>query len=138
MSECCNSSNINEQNDKRHICPLCQDQGHMVSINTILHHAKKPWKLALADQPYYFCDNPLCDVVYFGKDDSTIKKDQLRTAVGIKETIEEALICYCYGVTKAEAESNKQIKQFIILQTRKGLCTCATSNPSGKCCLKEF
>ena len=31
-----------------------------------------------------FCDDPNCDVVYFGEDNSVIAKEQIRTVVGIK------------------------------------------------------
>ena len=44
-------------------------------------------------QPYYFCDDPECDVVYFGLDDSLILKSQVRTPVGLKERSEDATVC---------------------------------------------
>ncbi len=36
-------------------------------------------------QALFFCDDPECEVVYFGEDGSTILKSQLRTRVGVKE-----------------------------------------------------
>lgn len=94
--------------------------------------------MALKEQHYYFCDDKNCDVVYYAADDTIITKSMLRDRVGIKEPDDNALICYCFGVTRAQARSNKSIKAFVIEQTKNARCTCKTSNPSGRCCLKDF
>lgn len=138
MSDCCSSNKENLETPKRHTCPKSNKKYGEVSYKTILHHVKEPWKLKLKEQTYYFCGDPNCDVVYFGLDNSMIQKDQLRTQVGIKETSEDALICYCFGVSKLEAKKNEQVKAFVIEQTKHSLCSCTTYNPSGKCCLKDF
>ena len=90
------------------------------------------------DQPYYFCDDPDCDVVYFGVDDSVILKSQLRTTVGVKDKSDEAMVCYCYGATQADVIKENGIRFFVIGKTKKTKCSCETSNPSGTCCLKYF
>ena len=105
---------------------------------TILHHLSEPWKLKLRDQAYYFCDDPDCDVAYFGIDKTLIMKDQLRTRIGVKEKTEEALICYCFGVSVKQAQTDQQARLFVLEQTRNSRCTCETSNPSGRCCLKDI
>ena len=138
MSDCCSSKKEVQQHAKRHVCPENGAQYLEVPYSTVLHHIKEPWKLALKEQAYYFCDDPHCEVVYFGIDKSIIRKDQLRTKVGIKETSEDALICYCFGVTKAQALTNEQAKAFVIEKTKNSLCSCTTHNPSGRCCLKDF
>lgn len=138
MSDCCSKGNKNQQNPKRHRCPQSNTECGEVPYKTILHHVKEPWDLTLKQQTYYFCGDPDCDVVYFGFDNSTILKDQLRTKVGIKETSDDALICYCFDVSKATAQVNEKAKAFVIEQTKKSLCSCTTHNPSGKCCLKDF
>ena len=138
MSDCCSKSNKNQQNLKRQPCPQSNKACGEVPYKTILHHIKEPWNLTLKQQTYYFCDDPSCDVVYFGFDNSTIHKDQLRTKVGIKETSDDAPVCYCFDVSKATAQVNEQAKAFVIEQTKKSLCSCTTHNPSGKCCLKDF
>ena len=109
-----------------------------VSVQTILQHLKSPWEKELNKQDYYFCDDAECDAVYFGLDDSVITKSELRTQVGIKEKDEEALICYCFGVSKSAAKQNSELKPYIVQQTKVGNCSCETSNPSGRCCLKDF
>ena len=138
MSDCCSSKKEMEQHPKRHVCSENGKQYLEVPYGTVLHHIKQPWKLAPKKQAYYFCEDSNCEVVYFGIDNSTICKDQLRTKVGIKETSDDALICYCFGVSKSEARTNKQAKTFVIEQTKNSLCSCTIHNPSARCCLKDF
>jgi hypothetical protein len=123
---------------KRHTCPENGHQYIEVPYATVLHHVNKPWLLDIKEQHYYFCDDPGCDVVYFGRDNTLITKSMLRTAVGSKETSNEALICYCFGVNRQQAQVDPGAKAFVIEQTRRGTCSCEVSNPSGRCCLKDF
>ncbi len=134
MSECCSTSN----SSRKHICPSNGKAYIQVSTRTILHHISQPWLHKLNDTNYYFCTDPNCEVIYFGQDNTVINKSMLRTEVGIKEKSNNALICYCFGVTKKEAEENPGIKDYVIEQTKNHTCSCETSNPSGKCCLKDF
>jgi hypothetical protein len=109
-----------------------------VAIKTILHHIYSPWKWTEKRQGFYFCDDPNCDVVYFGEDNSVIKKSEIRTVVGIKECKTDALICYCFGVSGIDAQHHPDIRDFIVQKTKAGMCSCETSNPTGHCCLKHF
>ena len=139
MSDCCSNSNQkNHHKSRRQPCPENNKEYGEVPFKTILHHLNMPWSLTLKEQAYYFCSDPDCDVVYFGEDNSIIYKNQLRTKVGIKETSDDALICYCFDVSRAAAQVNEKAKAFVVEQTKKSLCSCATYNPSGKCCLKDF
>jgi len=138
MSDCCSDNKKSEQHPKRHVCPNNGNSYFEVPFETVLHHIKQPWEFALKEQAYYFCEDPNCDVVYFGVDNSIVKKEQLRTIVGIKVPAEDALICYCFGVSKAQAKTNNQAKAFVLKQTKNSTCSCATYNPSGRCCLKDF
>ena len=138
MSDCCSENKQEKQTPKRHNCPENKELYGEVPYQTILLHIKEPWKFTPKEQAYYFCNDPDCDVVYYGYDNSTIRKDQLRTKIGVKETSHNALICYCFGVTKSEARANNQAKAFVIEQTKNSLCSCTTHNPSGKCCLRDF
>jgi hypothetical protein len=104
----------------------------------VTHHVKHPWRLETDGKTFYFCDDPDCEIVYFSNDDSVIAKSVLRTQVGIKTRLPEAMLCYCYGVTLADFNEEPSIKDYIIKQTKLGLCSCESTNPSGKCCLKNF
>lgn len=138
MSDCCSSSCASAQPPGKHICPLNGLEYKQVAYRTVIHHLQKPWQWKDKTQNYYFCDDPDCDVVYFGDDDSTIEKNRLRTAVGVKDQSDESTICYCFGVSKVEAILDQHIKDYVIDQTKEQMCDCEIRNPSGKCCLKDF
>lgn len=138
MSDCCSTSCAPASFPKRHTCPANGKKYSQVSSITIKHHIKAPWSRSLSNQGYYFCSDPECEVVYFGQDDSVIGKAAVRTEVGLKEKSANALVCYCYGVTKGEAAGNPHIRDFVIAETKQQHCACKTRNPSGKCCLADF
>ena len=144
MSCCSSSSSLSEKKpSKRHNCPQSGTECLQVPYLTVLQHIKKPWDTANGgvsnENTYYFCNNSICEVVYFTEDDSVINKEQLRTLVGIKELEnDDALACYCFDITLAEARNNNKLKQFVIDKTKNGFCSCESQNPAGKCCLKDF
>jgi len=119
-------------------CPRCGQRCHAVAVKTMLHHVKQIWTNRLTEQQYYYCHAAGCDVVYFAKQSNIFTKDEIRTLIGTKEQSEDALICFCFGVSKGVAAEDKNVKDFVIKQTKASLCSCATSNPSGRCCLKDF
>ena len=138
MSDCCTTSESKATHPRKRLCPGNGGEGMEVQARTIAHHIRHAWQWNDNGSRYYFCADPECDIVYFGDDGSVILKSQLRTLVGVKEACGEALACYCFGVTKADALSDFGIRNFVVLQTKLGLCSCDTSNPSGRCCLKNF
>jgi hypothetical protein len=138
MSDCysnsCSTSNLH----KKYRCPVNGREYKEVSEKTILHHIKEPWNWKDKQQSYFFCDDPECDVVYFGQDDSVIEKSDIRTRVGVEENKSDSLVCYCFGVTNNIAATQLGVKEFVINKTRDQMCECEARNPSGKCCLKDF
>ena len=138
MSDCCIQKKTSGIYPKSHLCPVNGKSYDSVNRKTLLHHITHPWRNSITEQGYYFCTDPFCDVVYFGQDDNTVSSSALRDTVWQKSKVTDAMICYCFGVTKAQALSDKSIKSFIIEQTKNALCSCETSNPSGHCCLKDF
>jgi hypothetical protein len=138
MDDCC-ANNVNSANyPKSHTCPENGKSYHYVKRKTVLHHIVHPWRRSLPEQGYYFCSDPNCDIVYFGQDNTMIHADSVRTTVWQKSGGVENPFCYCFGVTKKQACADKNIKAFIIAQTKNFICSCETSNPSGRCCLKDF
>lgn len=119
-------------------CPVNGLEYSEVSARTILHHVKEPWAWAPSAGRYYFCDDPACDVAYFGDDGSVVLKSQLRTRIGVKERAAHDLLCYCFGVSRAHFDRDPATRDFVLAQTKAGACSCETSNPSGRCCLKDF
>ncbi|MDH5516258.1 MAG: hypothetical protein OEY36_00390 [Gammaproteobacteria bacterium] len=143
MSDCCSTQNQTMPEPKhksdKQLCPVCANKCLSVEIKTMLQHIKSPWQYSLTgQQPFFYCSSALCDVVYFSTDGTAINKPDIRQEIGVKEKNDNALICFCFGVTKAQAASDKKIKEFVVNQTRLSLCACDTSNPSGRCCLKDF
>lgn len=138
MSDCCSKSCTTGVLRNEHICPVNGKQYYEVSVKTVMHHIKEPWQWEQKSPRYYFCDDPECDVVYFGQDDSIIEKSALRTAVGIKQKSDHALVCYCFGVTMHQAVTRPEARAFVIEKTKGHVCECEARNPSGKCCLKDF
>jgi hypothetical protein len=138
MSECSQTGCHEQTRTGQRACPVNGKLGAVVPRKTILYHLAQPWRRELTGQNYYFCADPACEVVYFDDDDSLIHKSELRTRVGLKELSNDALVCYCFGVTRQVAETEPQAKAFVVEQTRQSRCACATYNPSARCCLKDF
>jgi len=138
VTECCESNTSNYNTPKRARCPVNGKEYSSVRVKTIFHHLAEPWRKNLKKQSYYYCTDTNCDVVYFGQDDSVISKSALRTKVGIKDKSPERYVCYCFGVSYTAAEDDEMVKEFVTEMTRQSLCSCETSNPSGRCCLKDF
>ena len=137
MSHCCAPSN-QALHPKKHPCPVHGGACVEVSVRTILHHIKHAWTWQPTARRYFFCDDPACEVVYFGEDGSMLRQHQLRTPVGIKEALDTSVLCYCFGVSKADFAANPETMDFVKAQTKAGQCSCDTANPSGRCCLKDF
>lgn len=135
---CCSNTCSNSNPPKKAKCPVNGKEYSSVSSVTIKHHIAKPWNWAAKTQGYYFCDDPECEVVYFGEDLSVINKSELRTLVGVKNNKPDRTICYCFGVSMDQAIASENIKKFVIQETKEHACSCETRNPSGKCCLKDF
>lgn len=87
MTNCCSESRNPVSFPKKNKCPGCGKQYRGVTEKTILYHIKAPWNWHNKTQGYYFCETPECEVVYFGQDDSIIKKSELRTTVWSKRRV---------------------------------------------------
>lgn len=138
MSDCCSSPDAAGNTPKKHCCPVSGRECQRVSATTILHNISRPWLWTVKNQGYYFCDDPKCDVVYFGQDDSVITTSGLRIPVGVKEETTNSMLCYCFGITLKDAITNPEVKIFVAKRTKEKQCACNIKNPSGRCCLKDF
>ena len=138
MSSCCSNNSNADSYPKKRNCPSNGIECHTVSTTTIKHHLKQPWLWQEKQQGYYFCADPECQVIYFGEDESILDQSSLRTLVGVKHTAAHSALCYCYGVSKNDYLNNPEIIEFVKRETKSKSCACETSNPSGKCCLKDF
>ncbi len=140
MTTCCSEKTASSP-PKQAVCPRNGRAYPGVKRRTVLHQLRKPWARDLADQGYYFCDDPDCDVVYFGEDQSMLLRHDIRNHIGQKSRDTERTICYCFDVDFTDletAEMKINARQFVIEQTRNASCDCEIRNPSGKCCLADF
>ena len=141
MTNCCTQQECDRTPPGTAVCPRNGRAYATVALKTILHHVRTPWARALPEQTYYFCDDPECDVVYFGADQSLLTRADLRTEVGQKSRAADRAICYCFDIDAMDlrsAEHRVRSRAFVIEQTRNATCDCAARNPSGRCCLKDF
>lgn len=138
MSDCCLPSGSSNTNLRKQPCPSCGVECVQVSERTILHHIKQAWTHSFSSTRFYFCHNASCETVYFGLDGSQFPKGLLNTKIGIKESSGDSILCYCFGITRADFENDPASKDFVVKQTQASNCSCETANPSGRCCLKDF
>ncbi|MDQ7049086.1 MAG: hypothetical protein Q9M92_05900 [Enterobacterales bacterium] len=142
MADCCASNQSSLKGDpkipKKYTCPVNAKSYLSVALKTIYQHLNKPWNFSLNAQNYYFCEDPNCEVVYFGLDNSLITQKELRTKVGIKDQSDDSILCYCFDVTRKDYAQDANLKQFVVQKTKSKQCACDIRNPSGKCCLKNF
>lgn len=138
MSDCCGSTCETKLKSSKLACPVCHQVALDVPTRTMMQHIKDVWQYDFIAEQYYFCRTEYCDVVYFTENGQCLNKADIRTRIGIKEQDDSALICYCFGVSKAAAATNKEVKDFVVKQTKESTCTCETANPSGRCCLMDF
>lgn len=138
MSDCCAS---NTGLPTIATCPINGKPYSQVSRRTVLHQVRQPWQQTLTAQSYYFCDDPDCDVVYFGNDQQMILRDAIRENVGQKSTAADKPICYCFDIRLTDIQTPatvSRLKNFVTEHTRNAVCDCEIRNPSGKCCLRDF
>lgn len=106
-----------------------------------MHQVRQPWRRNLTAQSYYFCDDPNCDVVYFGNDQQVILRSEIRQAVGQKSIAPDKPVCYCFDIRLRDLQTERDqnaLKAFVIEQTKTSACDCEIRNPAGKCCLRDF
>ena len=138
MNDCCTTSSGKRA---KAVCPRNGKSYPAVSSRTLLHHLRQPWARQIPDQQYYFCDDPACDVVYFGEDNSLFLQDDVRETVGQKSQAVTRPICYCFDINAQDLSSTDAVQQtrsFVLDKTKQHQCDCEIRNPAGRCCLKDF
>lgn len=126
-------------------CKECGHRGKSLKGITVKSLVREP-KLGVIKsfEGFYFCETPTCKVVYFNNEQQLyLHKDDLKVRVGIKETEDPILVCYCFGWTQEKIFEQIKLKgystavQEISAKVKTGECACEIKNPSGKCCLPE-
>lgn len=137
MTDCCVTPAAARSHPAKRRCPAHGEECGEVSPRTIAHHIREPWTWTPTAARWFFCEDPACEVVYFGDDGSILGRSRLRERAGM-DALGERLLCHCFGLTHAEFLRHPATRDYVVAQTRAGQCSCETSNPSGRCCLKDF
>jgi hypothetical protein len=122
-------------------CPACGQEGQTVEKLTLKHHVNPEHLGAVERGAFNFCRTRDCEAVYFNGDGVTLRKSDVRTRVGLKETADPLPICYCFGFTEKMAREEVSatgkctIPQRITAEIKAGNCACEIRNPQGNCCL---
>jgi len=136
MTCCCK---VTTPKNTRRKCPECGQACMPVSMHTLLHQVQFPKNLNIPEGEYGYCPDSDCSMGYFSVS-HIIQKKEMR----VSNQGQEALVCYCFDVPKStyqaaiESGTAKSIKDFVVPQTKSGVCACDSRNPSGRCCLADF
>jgi hypothetical protein len=140
MSECCE---VKQKNWPAVMaCPVSGRRSKQVELLTVRSLVRQ-LPLAMPSTAYYFCDDPDCDVVYFGADSEApvFRRADLWVRVGRKEKNDPIPVCYCFGFTRQDIVDDVRrnvrptIPEEIKAEVKAGRCACEVKNPAGKCCL---
>ncbi len=143
MSDCCKAPEKSKRQEDQLLCPQCGYKGQPVDRTTIDALLKPESLSQVNDSEYAFCKTPNCQVVYYAVDGTQLKKEHVRVRVGLKETEDPILACYCFGVTERMIREDVQqtgrssASARIQAEVKEGNCRCEVENPSGRCCLGE-
>lgn len=124
------------------ICPTCGQPTLKVKEETVESLMIDPSKLIKEKGKWQICVDQNCDTVYI-KNDIEVKKDEIKPVVFFKDKTDDAVICYCYKITKGDIKQAVQhgcsttgeVYKYL-KSSKKG--SCSTNNPLGKSCSNVF
>ncbi|MBI5793243.1 MAG: hypothetical protein HZA63_17400 [Rhodocyclales bacterium] len=137
MADCCSTPATGSDHPRKQRCPGNGAECAEVSPRTIAHHIAAPWTWTPTASRWFHCADPACEVLYFDDEGSTIPRSRLRIRAAVDASGDRPL-CHCFGLTPDDFLRDPATRDYVVAQTRAGLCSCETSNPSGRCCLKDF
>lgn len=124
-------------------CPRCGGAGRSVGRVTLQAILKPEATLRLLAFKPRFCRSRACDVLYYGADGRVVEKRDSTVPVGIKETEDLALLCYCLGITRSdirhevEDTGSSDAPSRVLATIRANRSACEVKNPSGTFCLGD-
>jgi CopZ-like zinc binding protein len=145
MSDCCS---VNAKTGAAPAVMGCPSNGarskqvDMLTVRSLVRHLP----LGTPGTQYYFCETPGCDVVYFPFDLQApiFRRADLSVRVGAKEATHPIPVCYCFGFTLKDIETEiaetgrSTVGERISAEVKASNCACEVKNPSGKCCLGDI
>lgn len=124
------------------ICPKCGQPTLKVKEEAVKNQVIDAQNLSSKKGKWQVCVNENCDTVYL-KNDTQISKLEIKPVVFFKDKSDNAMICYCYKITKGEirlaidkgCKSVGEVYKYL-KKTKSG--SCSTNNPLGKSCSGVF
>lgn len=121
-------------------CPECDAAASSVARSAPLNIVRDIH--AFGAGPFFFCASADCEVVYFDEAQSEIyRKTDVRVLIGVKETGDNAPVCYCFDFTRGsirneiERDGTSTVPDRVKAGIAAKKCACETRNPQGSCCL---
>lgn len=146
MQDCCSTGATPKTESTsvgfRPDCPHCLKSGKAVSLLTLKHQVKSKHLAAVESGPFAFCRSPVCPVVYFNTNGTTLTLADIRQMPTAK-TNENPQLCYCFGfdtdMVRAEVRASGEctISSRIAAEMKAGRCRCEIRNPQGACCFSN-
>ncbi len=122
-------------------CPVSDFRGKPVEWLTVAALAARR---VPPRQDFWLCEDPDCEVVYFGEDGTLLQTSDLRVIPSFKGApSRNDLVCYCFLYRRQEIEDELRasgettIFDRITAGVKAGNCACEVRNPSGQCCLGD-
>ena len=133
MADCCGG---HDTLGARAACPHCARAGRVVSMDMVrtLVEVPRSWRQGVAS--VWVCEGHDCPVLYFDVKGVRVAVTALAGRPAFKGGGDDALLCYCFGVTWGAATRGAWV--FVVEKTRSGKCRCASCHPAGRCCLKDW
>lgn len=105
----------------RAACPVSGTLSRKVRHRTLEHLLNPPQRGAIREAQYYFCTEPMCDVVYFSNEETpAFSIADLAVRVFAKDCGDEVPVCYCFDWTRARI--SREIKKTAIPPLRWKSC----------------
>ncbi len=143
-NECCCGCNTQMSDQtKENNCPVCNNEGILVSKVTVEHLVVDDYRKAVEGDQYKICMNEDCNVVYFNHyNRTTFLKDQVSVPIWFKRDANPKHACYCNKVTEEQVieavvkQGAKTIKEVNAITGSMKNSNCKEKNPLGVCCHK--
>lgn len=124
-------------------CPVSGTKGVKVGIQTVKAMLTESGLARVTADPYRFCADSGCDIVYFAERGQSYSTSDVRAAVWQKEPEGARTVCYCFGENEAEirteisATGQSAAVDRVRHHIQAGRCACEVRNPRGVCCLGD-
>lgn len=110
MVDCCSSGTSDTVSSSSYRRPKNGIEYRNVSAGIIAHHLNQPWQWLSHNRSYCFRQGPEYNAVRFSEDGVVILKSQIHARATIKPTSKDTLVCYRFGITKADALNNPDLR----------------------------